>query len=134
MNSDVWNPENEVSGETRAAEMNELLGICATGREIKKQIPAIPPRLSAFPSAAPAGEPIWSRSDPFRDDIRRRSTGISHPCPRIRNNLIGPAGSKLQTKAELTVMRAPVRQILLCIEELQTFNMVSGIDLRHRGL
>lgn len=31
-------------------------------------------------------------------------------------------------------MSTPVRQILLCIEELQTFNMVSGIDLRHLGL
>lgn len=68
--------------------------------------------------------------DPFKDDIRRRSAGISDSRPRIPYNLIGPAGSKLENKAELTVMPAAVGQILLCVEELQTFNMVSGIDLR----
>lgn len=31
-------------------------------------------------------------------------------------------------------MLALVRQILLWIEELQTFNTVSGIDLRHLAL
>lgn len=41
---------------------------------------------------------------------------------------------KLQYKVEMTVMLAFVRQILLWIEELQTFNMVSCIDLRHLAL
>lgn len=42
---------------------------------------------------------------------------------------IGRPCWKLQYKVEMTVMLALVRQILLRIEELQTFNMVSGIDL-----
>lgn len=81
----------------------------------------------------PTAEAISGRCDPLRDDIRHRSAGISDSRPRIPHNLIGPAGSKLKNKAELTVMSAAVRLILLCIEELQTFNMVSGIDLRHLG-
>lgn len=48
--------------------------------------------------------------------------------------LIGLTGCKLQNKVEMTVMLASVRQIRLWIEELQTFNMVSGIDLRHLAL
>lgn len=73
-------------------------------------------------------------SDPFKDDRRHLSAGIRDSCPCILYNRIGPAGRKLPNKAELTGTSAPVRQILLCIEELQTFNMVSGIDLRHLGL
>lgn len=80
-----------------------------------------------------AGHPICGRCDPFGDDIRHRSAGISRSRPGVPYNLIGPAGIKLQNKAELTVMPAAARRILLCIEELQTFNMVSGIDLRPPG-
>lgn len=46
------------------------------------------------------------------------------------NILIGLPGGKLQNKVEMTV----VRQILQWIEELQTFNMVLGIDLWHLTL
>lgn len=89
--------------------------------------------VRSFLSDILAGEAIFGRCDPFKDDIRHRSAEISNSRLRIPYNLIGPAGSKLKNKAELTVMSAAVRQILLCIEELQTFNMVSGIDLRHLG-
>lgn len=41
---------------------------------------------------------------------------------------------KLQYEEEMTTVLALVRQILLWIEKLQTFNMVSGIDLRHLAL
>lgn len=47
--------------------------------------------------------------------------------------LRGLPGCKLQNKVEMTVL-ASVGRILLWIEELQTFNMVSGIDLRHLAL
>lgn len=47
--------------------------------------------------------------------------------------LRGLPGCKLQNKVEMTAL-ASVGQILLRIEELQTFNMVSGIDLRHLAL
>lgn len=47
---------------------------------------------------------------------------------------IGLPCCKLQNKVEMTVMLALVRQILLWIEEFQTFNMVSRIDLRHLAL
>ena len=48
--------------------------------------------------------------------------------------LTGLPGCKLQTKVEMTVMLALVGQILLWFEELQTFNIVSGIDLRPLAL
>lgn len=123
--------KNKASVQTRAVEKNELPHICAPRWEIKTQIPAIPPPLRAFLLDIPTAGAICGRCDPFKDDIRHRSAGISDSRPRIPYNLIGPAGSKLKNKTELTVMPAAVRQILLSIEELQTFNMVSGIDLRH---
>lgn len=45
-----------------------------------------------------------------------------------------PGPVALLYKVEMNVTLALVRQILLWIEELQTFNMVSGIDLRHLAL
>lgn len=82
--------------------------------EIKTEIPAIPPRLRLFSSIFLLEDP----SDPFKDDKRRFSAGIRDSCPCILYNLIGPAGSKPPNKAELTLASAPVRQILLWIEEL----------------
>lgn len=54
--------------------------------------------------------------------------------PHILYIPTGLAHYKLQNKVQMTVVLALVRQILLRIEELQTFNMVSGIDLRHHAL
>lgn len=123
--------KNKANVKARAVEENKLPHICAPRRERKTQIPAIPPPLRSFLLDILPAEAICGRCDPFKDDIRHRSAGISDSRPRIPYNLMGPAGSKLKNKAELTVMSAAVRQILLCIEELHTFNMVSGIDLRH---
>lgn len=55
---------------------------------------------------------ISGRCDPFKDDIRLRSARISDSRPRIPYNLIGPAGSKLKNKAELTGMSAAVRHLI----------------------